>query len=70
MRLGIPKEKTVKLFANSEESDQTPWSAASDLGLHCLVITLLRASQLQWVNSREVNPNPAEPRYTLSLQTV
>ena len=26
-----------------------PHSAASDLGLHCLPITLLRVSQLQWV---------------------
>ena len=24
------------LFANSEDPDQTPRSAASDLGLHCL----------------------------------
>ena len=26
----------VELFANSEDPDQTPRSAASDLGLHCL----------------------------------
>ena len=32
----------AKLFANSEDPDQTPRSAASDLGLHCLPITLLR----------------------------
>ena len=36
-------------FANSEDPDQTPRSAASDLGLHCLPITLLRVSRLQWV---------------------
>ena len=40
----------VKLFANSGDPDQTPRSAASDQGLHCLPITLLRVSQLQWVN--------------------
>ena len=30
-----------KRFANSEDPDQTPHSAASDLGLHRLPITLL-----------------------------
>ena len=41
-----------KLFANSGDPDQTPRSAASDLGLHCLPITLLRVSRLQWVNNK------------------
>ena len=37
----------AKLFANSGDPDQ---SAASDLGLHCLPITLLgNFSRLQWV---------------------
>ena len=31
----------AKLFANSGDPDQTPRSAASDLGLHFLPITLL-----------------------------
>ena len=39
----------VKLYANSGDLDQTPRSVASDLGLHCLPITLLRVSRLQWV---------------------
>ena len=39
----------AKLFANSGDPDQTPRYVASDLGLHCLPITLLRVSQLQWV---------------------
>ena len=39
----------AKLFANSGDPDQTPHSAASDLGLHCLPSTLLRVSRLQWV---------------------
>ena len=43
----------AKLFANSEDPDQTPHSAASDLGLHCLPITLLWVSRLQWVKSGE-----------------
>ena len=39
----------AKLFAKSGDPDQTPHSAASDLGLHCLLITLLHVSRLQWV---------------------
>ena len=39
----------AKLFANSGDPDQMPHSAASDLGLHCLPITLLWVSRLQWV---------------------
>ena len=31
----------VELFANSVYPDQTPRSAASDLGLHCFSVTLL-----------------------------
>ena len=37
-----------KLFANSGDLDQMPHSVASDLGLHCLPVTLLRVSRLQW----------------------
>ena len=32
----------VALFANNRDQDQTPHSAASDLGLRCLPITILR----------------------------
>ena len=39
----------AKLFANSGDPDQMPHSAASDLGLHCLPVTLLRVSRLKWV---------------------
>ena len=38
-----------KQFAKSEDPDQMLHSAASDLGLHCLQITLLGVSRLQWV---------------------
>ena len=32
-------------LANSVDSDQTPHDVASDLGLYCLPITLLRVSR-------------------------
>ena len=41
-------EKKAKLFANSGEPDQMPCSAVFDLDLHCLPITLLGVSRLQW----------------------
>ena len=44
----------AKLFANSKDPDQTPRSAASDLGLHCLPSTLLQVSRLQWVKINSV----------------
>ena len=44
----------AKLFANSGDPDQTPHSAASDLRLHCLIITLLRVSRLQWVKTKRL----------------
>ena len=50
MRLRYSLRRMAKLFANSEDPDQTPHSAASDLDLHCLPITLLQVSRLQWVN--------------------
>ena len=39
----------AKLFANSGDPHQMLHYAASDLGLHCLQITLLKVSRLQWV---------------------
>ena len=39
----------VGLLANSGDPDQTTHSTASDLGRHCLPITLLRVSRLQRV---------------------
>ena len=39
----------VVLFANSGDPDQMSHSAASDLILHCLPITPLGVSRLQWV---------------------
>ena len=40
----------VELFANRGDPDQTPRSEASDLGLHCLLVTRLGVPSLQWVN--------------------
>ena len=57
MRSTYSYRKMAKPFANSGEPDQTPRSAASDLGLHCLPITLLWVSRLQWVNSVETLDN-------------
>ena len=43
----------AKLFANSGDPDQTPRSATSDLGLHCLPITILGVSSLKWDNIKD-----------------
>ena len=40
----------AKLSGNSEDPDQTPHYVVSDLGLHCLPVTLLGVSRLQLVN--------------------
>ena len=39
--------------SNSADPDQMPHSAASDLGLHCLPITLLGVSRLKWVTLKQ-----------------
>ena len=39
-----------ELDANSVDPDQTPSSAASDLGLQCLSMPLLRDARHEWVN--------------------
>ena len=49
MRFRYSYRKKAKVFANSGDPDQTPCSAASDLGLHYLPITRLGVSRLQWV---------------------
>ena len=36
-------------FANSVDPDQTPQTAASDLGLHCLPMSLLRDARQKWI---------------------
>ena len=39
------------LFANNVDPDQMPHNVASDQGLHCLPMTLLRVSRLKWVKA-------------------
>ena len=51
MRFTYTYRKMAKLFANSGDSDQRQHSVSYDLGLHCLPITLLRVSRLQWVKT-------------------
>ena len=48
----------AKLFANSGDPDQMQRSVASDLGQHCLPITLLRVSRLQWVKIVRISAGP------------
>ena len=50
----------IELFANSGDPDQTPRSAASDLGLHCLPVTLLGVSRLHWVNGVSIHIDMVE----------
>ena len=56
----IPSRKMAKLFANSGDPDQMLHSAASDLGLHCLPVTLLWVSRLQWIRVC-TSPSTTEP---------
>ena len=44
------QKKQQLLFANSEEPDQTPCFAASDLVLHCLPLSHKKDARLIWVN--------------------
>ena len=41
-----------ELNANCVDPNQMLWSAASDLGLHCLQVTLLGVSRLKLVNEK------------------
>ena len=64
--------KIAELFANSGDPDQMPHSVASDLGLHCLPITLLGVSRLQWVKVKKaympyVSEGQGWPVYSCSL---
>ena len=43
------------LLANNIDPDQTPQDVASDLCLHCLLMTLLRVSSLEWVKHPGIN---------------
>ena len=60
----------AKLFANSGDPDQMLHSVASDLGLHCLQITLLRVSRLKWVDPSEQKHFPSAPLLIVYLKTA
>ena len=53
MRFRYSYREMVELYANRGDPDQMPHFAASDLSLHCLPITLLGASRLQWVKENK-----------------
>ena len=50
-----------ELNANSVDPDQTPRSAASDLGLHCLPMSHLWETRLIWVNLYSLECNFLSP---------
>ena len=60
--------------ANSVDPDQTPRSAASDLGLHCLPMSNLWDARHKWVNGRVVsmdrNLTLAKKQTLLSARTM
>ena len=47
--------KMAELSASSGDPDRMPQSVVSDLGLHCLPITLLGVSRLKWVKPGHTN---------------
>ena len=46
--------KYLYLNAKSLDSDQTPRSVESDLGLYCLTISLLWDARLKWINESQL----------------
>ena len=57
----------AEVCANTEDPDQTPRSAASDLGMHCLPNTFLGVSRLQWVKVEQVRGVPGTVHYPVRL---
>ena len=45
------------MLAITVDPDQTPHYVASDLGLHCLPMTILRVSELDWVKNQSSGRN-------------
>ena len=48
-------KKMIELFANSGDPDQTPRSAASDMGLHCLPVIHLGPSVFNGLTDTEAS---------------
>ena len=55
------------LNANSVDPDQMPRSAASDLGPHCLSMSLLWDVRLNWVNQYIFSQTPQRSDSRISL---
>ena len=66
--LDIPREKWLNYFQIGE-TDQTPRSAASDLGLHSLLIILLGVSRLNWVRMASSEKPSASSRMGVHCYT-
>ena len=56
------------ILANTVDCDQTPHDVASDLGLQCLPMSLLRVSRQEWVNSTVWQPGSS--KYTFNLLSM
>ena len=57
--LSLPCFIEIPVFnANSVDPDQTSCSVASDLGLHCLLMPLLRDARHKWVKHKELSIPP------------
>ena len=52
--IDVPREKMGELCVNIGDLGQTPRSAASDLGLHCLPVTRLGVFSLQWIKRNSI----------------
>ena len=51
----LPYFINISVFnTNSVDPDQTPRSVASDLGLHCLPVSILWDAKYKWVNAHSV----------------
>ena len=57
------------LKANSVHPDQMLQSAASDLGIHCLPMSLLWGTSHQWVNYTSVTSSEDLLKYTQNKNT-
>ena len=55
MQIFLKENGLTISFASSRDPDQTPRSVASDLDLHCLPVTRLGVSSLQWVKFSPVD---------------
>ena len=56
--------KQIPVFnANNVDPDQTPRSAASDLGLHCLPMSLLWDTRLKWFKKLNLSRTSAKIRF-------